>query len=123
MVSLQTEQNQKKYYDDYRVEILNNLHERGCRYAVIDGSNIEPEINYFEDKKELYDKYPDLKPGSSPKLGTSPLLIDFEKEKNSKLYQTEEAAKELRETNRKLMSLKSKRKELTDKIKDLRWLS
>ncbi|MFW6233238.1 MAG: hypothetical protein ACOC3Z_01085 [Nanoarchaeota archaeon] len=117
MVSLEGLERQERYFHSNKDKILSEIRKRDCRYAVVHLDTASEKVKYFKLKKQVYNSFPILAPNSGLFFGTPPLLVDYEEETNSYLYQKEQLAKQIRDINRGLINLKNKRKELIHKLK------
>lgn len=119
MTHLATQRKQEEIYKSNRKEMLDNLKEKGYRYALILPYE-ETQIEYFKDKKELYGKYPSLKPNNKPRVCTPPFIVDYERETNSTKYLIEEATLDLRSINKTIKLHKENRKSLIERLRALK---
>ena len=82
MVHLQTLNEQIRFYEKHKKEILSF----GKRFAVITGSS----VNYFDTRESLYKSHPYFKPDASIVFGTLPKLVDIWKENDTLEYRREQ---------------------------------
>ena len=111
MVCIMTMQAQREFLKENRERLLKSEH----RYILIRTQ----EIGEYDTLEQVYEACPELKPGGSPRFRTPPLLIDTEKEKNTRSYRLEQLDEKEAQTRKcrdrldhELIELSEKRKAL-----------